>query len=422
MIRRSPLFLFMLAFAGVSVLATDLPGRWRSWRYSRAVLEERVQDAAGPSEVILPWDLVARCNDFCNDVRLVDNLGNEVPFELWWHRPDLRSESFPAKLIENSFVPGKFTQIIADAGEKPPLYDQVSIETPKADFIVWAELALSDDERTWRIVEPRAPIARFRSRSVDGTQSIPFQGLNSRYVRIRISEPNEQFPVTGVRVLFQASSTPDRTQIAASFSPVSIPAAGESAWQADVESSSLPVSQVRFSTDTDEFYRAVRILGSQDGKQWSYVSSGTIFRYREGDKVRQSLQLDFPECQGDPFLRIEVVNGDDRPLANLKFALYGLPRLLVFRQEAGRPYRVLYGNQKARAPQYDLAHYLDAGPPKPAYRILTLGGEELTSNYADPRPFTERHPILLWLALALAVILLAYTAVRTLRTPAPETK
>jgi len=47
----------------------------------------------------------------------------------------------------------------------------------------------------------------------------------------------------------------------------------------------------------------------------------------------------------------------------------------------------------------------------------SLGTEEPTSNYADPRPFTERHPNLLWLALAIAVVLLGYAALRALRTP-----
>jgi hypothetical protein len=48
-----------------------------------------------------------------------------------------------------------------------------------------------------------------------------------------------------------------------------------------------------------------------------------------------------------------------------------------------------------------------------------LGAEEVTSNYADPRPFTERHPNLLWIALGLAVVLLGSVALRALRAPAP---
>lgn len=44
-----------------------------------------------------------------------------------------------------------------------------------------------------------------------------------------------------------------------------------------------------------------------------------------------------------------------------------------------------------------------------------LGPEGFTSNYADPRPFTQRHPNLLWLALGIAVVLLGYAALRALK-------
>jgi hypothetical protein len=47
---------------------------------------------------------------------------------------------------------------------------------------------------------------------------------------------------------------------------------------------------------------------------------------------------------------------------------------------------------------------------------LDLGPEETTTNYADPRPFTERHPNLLWIALGLAFVLLCYATLCALRT------
>ncbi|HUL16400.1 MAG TPA: DUF3999 family protein [Terriglobales bacterium] len=421
MIRRSSLLQVALVFAAVSLLAADLPGRWRAWRYSRAVLAEPVQ-AGSPAEIFLPWEVVSHCIANCADLRLMDDRGQEVPFELSVDRGEFHSETYSTRLIENSFVGGHYTQLIADAGKKPPLYDQIGIDTDKGDFIVWAEVALSDDAKTWRVVVPRAPIARFRSRSVDGTQTIPFQGLNSRFIRVRIFEPEAQFPASGVRIVYQVSHAAHRSEIPAKFSAVDAPSPGESAWLANLNSDSLPASQVSFLTDTKDFYRAVRVWQSADGEQWSYVSSGTIYRYPEGPQTRESLQLDFPETYGSSFFRVEVVNGDDQPLSNVRIKLCGIPRELLYVQQPGRMYRVLYGNARARAPQYDLAHYLDAGPSKPLYRILLLGGEEQTSNYADPRPFTERHPILLWLALATAVALLGYTALRTLRSPEPAEK
>jgi hypothetical protein len=49
--------------------------------------------------------------------------------------------------------------------------------------------------------------------------------------------------------------------------------------------------------------------------------------------------------------------------------------------------------------------------------VAQLGPEEITVNYADPRPFTERHLNLLWIVVGIAVVLLALAAVRALRSP-----
>lgn len=420
MIRRSLAALLLLAAVAMVLSAANLPQQWRSWRYSRAVQDASAEGPAH-SEITLPWDLVSRCGPACGDVRLIDDRGQEVPFALSIERGESQSQSHETKLIENSFVRGQYTQLIADSGEKPPLYDRVSLETGEANFIVWVELALSDDARTWRVVEPRAPIARFRSRAVDGTQTIPFQGLYSRYVRARIFQAAEQFPVSAVRVLYEVAHAAARTEIPAFFQPGTASDAGESSWAAGLNSTALPVSDLRFATDTREFYRAVRISGSDDGKEWSYVSSGTIYRYLQNGNLRESLRIEFPECTGRRFLRAEIVNGNDQPLANVRIAAFGTPRKLIFKQESSRAYRVLYGSERATPPQYDLKNYLESGPPKPVHRILALGPEEATANFLDPRPFTERHRELLWLALAVAVVLLGYTALRTLRTPpAPQ--
>lgn len=423
MIRRYVLLVALSCIAGGLLLSANLPDRWRPWLYSRALTGAPVSPghALQAAEVPLPWDLIAHCNFNCSDVRLIDDRGQEVPYKLSTAYGDSHSDSYATKLVENSFVSGQYTQIIADTGEKPPRYDRVAIDTDKPDFIVWAELALSDDAKTWRVVEARAPIARFRSRSVDGTQTIAFQGLNSRYVRVRISQTDSQFPVTGLRVLYQVSRAAKRTEIPSSFALITAPEPGESAWLANLNSVSLPVSQIGFSTDTADFYRAVRVWQSSDSKQWSYQSSGTIYRYSEDGKTRESLQLDVPETRGAAYWRVEIVNGDDQPLSNVHIALFGSPRTLNFIEEPDRNYRVLYGNQKAQAPQYDLKYYLGVSGGKLAYNEFALGPEEITANYADPRPFTERHPILLWFALGIAVLLLGYTALRTLRTPTSAT-
>src|SRR2546430_2932653 len=178
MMRRA-IFSLLLAnvFCFLSFSAV-LPDKWRSWHYSRPLLGQP-SESDGPAELSLPWDIYAHCHSGCDDVRIVNSRGDEVPFVMAERHAAANAESRAARVIENSFVADHYTQVIGDLGEGRLNYDRVQVETNRPDFIVWAEVALSDDARTWRIVEPRAPIARFRSRAVDGTQSIPIEGLSS---------------------------------------------------------------------------------------------------------------------------------------------------------------------------------------------------------------------------------------------------
>lgn len=404
------------AIFSLLAVSADLPEQWRSWHYSRALQLPQVSSEA-PAEMVLPWEIYAHCRPGCEDVRIVNSSGGEVPFVLEARHAAKNVESRAAHILENSFVSGEYTQVIGDLGEGFAPYDRVRIETSRSDFIVWGEVALSDDAKIWRVVEARAPIARFRSRAVEGTQTIPFQGLSSRYVRVRIVDPSAKFPVDGISVLNEKELRQQTAEVAGSFTEVKSTDPTESVWQTSLASLNQPVAELTVQTDSPEFYRAVRIGASSDAQEWSYWSSGVIYRYKQGEKIRESLRIEFPEITGNRFLRVEIINGNDQPLSSVRLVPAAVPRTLAFKLVPGQSYRLIYGNEETAWPQYDLGRYFDSSPAKPVYLQLSLGPEEETANYRDPRPFTERHPEVLRAALALAIVLIGLTALKTLRTP-----
>jgi hypothetical protein len=414
MTRRPFSLLLALVALATTAFATDLPSAWRSWLYSRSIGTPNYQ---GPAEITIPADLFVHSEKSLADLRLIDERGSEVPYDLYVEKQvNTLNHSGPAVIHENSFVPGKFTQIVLEVVNNPYFHNSLRIDTPESEFMDWVEVAVSDDTHLWRIVNPRAPISRFHREGIEGSQTIVYPDVSARFLRLRIEEPGHQFPVTGVQVFSYFTSEPSRSTIPTSFVADPSPPVGVTRWTADLASSGIPVIEVQFSTSTPEFFRAVRILSSVDGKDWETLAQGDIYRYRLDEKIAESLRVRFSEYPGARYWRVEILNGNDAPLTGAALSLIMIPRHVFFQPSHGQSYRLIYGNRKSAAPQYDMQK-IWTYKGKPSALIINPGTEELTTNYLDPRPFTERHPNLLWLALAIAVVLLGYAALRALRTP-----
>ena len=419
MTRRILSLLLVLAGLGASALSTDLPSAWRAWMYSRAI-------DSGHSNILnyitLDREVFVHSQNHLADLRIIDDLGNELPYELRNRLvPPSQPPGIPATIRENSFVPGQFTQVLADLGDRSSFHNSIRVQTPESDFINWVEVAASDDAHAWRIVKPRAPISRFRKENLEGSQTIRYSENNARYLRLRIQESSHQFSVTALEVF--SSPTAENENPAASdlsltamLPPDPAGAASQTQWKVDLESAAIPVAMINFEATEPEFYRAVRILTSTDGKEWQSSGGGAIWRFVVGGKSEESLRV---ECHGpwDPrHWQVEILNGNDAPLSSVRMSLAMSRRFVLFHPKENRAYRLIYGNARAAPPQYDLARTLHIQPNEVMLHP-NMFEEELTSNYADPRPFTERHPNLLWIALGLAIVILGYAALRALRTP-----
>lgn len=112
---------------------------------------------------------------------------------------------------------------------------------------------------------------------------------------------------------------------------------------------------------------------------------------------------------------IAIHNQDDAPIQIPSFTLQMIARTLCFDAIPGANYKLYYGDAALSSPRYDYASLfvLDKNAAR-----ANLGSEEHNPNYQprpDTRPFTEKHPALLWIALVLAVLILGLIALRSSR-------
>lgn len=112
---------------------------------------------------------------------------------------------------------------------------------------------------------------------------------------------------------------------------------------------------------------------------------------------------------------IKIDNGDDLPLPLTAVKLQMQKRALCFDAMPGAAYTLYYRDPESAAPQYDYASLFQ--PDNDAAQA-TLGPEQNNPRFVprpDTRPFTERHPALLWIALVVVVIVLGGVALRSAR-------
>jgi hypothetical protein len=112
-------------------------------------------------------------------------------------------------------------------------------------------------------------------------------------------------------------------------------------------------------------------------------------------------------------VRLTIQNGDDVPLALHDIALQMRERQVCFLRKPNISYALRYGDPLLGAPQYDLSP-IEAAAMNVSES--TLGAERaLAPAPGGLRPFTERHPVLLWVALILVVATLGFVALRSAR-------
>jgi hypothetical protein len=195
----------------------------------------------------------------------------------------------------------------------------------------------------------------------------------------------------------------------------------------------VPVDRVEFvpARAPTNFSREVSIAAtmgasrdqSEAGLQPRTITAfGNLLRVHtveDGRPIDQErLAIDAPQAIFDAPSKwaITIENGDDAPLVPTAVRLEMLERDLCFEASGGSGYVLYYGDPALTPPRYDLGQLVHFRV-QDATRALAQA-ERRNPEYQprpDARPFTERHPILLWIALALVVAILGAIAFRNAR-------
>lgn len=193
----------------------------------------------------------------------------------------------------------------------------------------------------------------------------------------------------------------------------------------------VPVDRVLFTPGAQpaNFSREVTVTATHAAappdSEGSVITPGPAFSLgnllrvhttRNGHKIdEEDLAI---ETQSETFnttskWTITIHNHDDAPIQLKSVALQMIARRLCFNAAPGAAYTLYYGDKALSPPRYDYQKlfildknaataHLGAGQQNPHYE-----------DRPDTRPFTEKHPALLWIVLIAAIAVLASIALRS---------
>ena len=412
-----------LVCAIAMLAASPLPVAWQHWKYFRPI-DAPAADSPRIAALALPQQVYAHAAPSLADLRVIDDTAAEVPYFLHSREQSAYfAPPFPATIMENSFSPGNYTQLVLDLAKYNRFHSSLRIETPENEFMQWVEIDASDDASVWRIVQEHAPIFRFLQEGHGGTDVVQYSPNNARYLRVRILDGSKRFPVTRVEIVATPPEKPEGEPFRVNFVSAKSTAPNQTAWSADLGGGNAPVREVRFEVGPEEFVREVTIQSSRDNAHWFVTDTGEIFRFTQGTHQCEELSVPMGARPGpylsqpfvpDRYLRVEIANGNDKPLADVVPRAYIAAQHVVFQQRPGRTYRLLYGQSEAKPAQYDLRRRVNQIQINAAVAV-SAGAEDENSAWTDPRAWTETHGFVVWFGVGFAVLLLAYTAIQSLR-------
>jgi hypothetical protein len=318
------------------------------------------------------------------------------------------------EILDQSILPGVGLQFTIHRRESG-VRNKLEISTDLKNFRNRVRIETSQDGNRWAIARDDGAIFNF---SQDGNEfsstSVVYPPSTRRYLRVTIFGWTKNGSVVSAVVdrkenladVFEVFgiNTPEVSEDRERKSTVA---------QIDLGTNGLPVEFLRLETSAPQIQRAVGVEHSDDGKNWSFGSGGTIARLPGSEFTEESLTVGV--SGGHRFYRLRIYNRDDKPIQVGRIQSEGRGHLLKFLAQTPGNYWLYYdGPDFTAEPQYDLPIVLSRQslPEHP----WTLGTQESNPVYRPPsppkKPWSEQHPAILYTVLGGAVLALGIATFR----------
>ncbi|HWZ42055.1 MAG TPA: DUF3999 family protein [Candidatus Saccharimonadales bacterium] len=379
------------------------------FQYERPV---PVAAAGGQNYVVIDETLWNHSRAGLDDLRLYAG-DIEIPYAILTERGSSEHATTNIRVLQPGTIGGK-TQFFLDMAGLAE-YDRIELALAARDFVVKAEIQGQDDLHgpNW-VALGRTVLYDLSGDHLGGNNTLRLPVTAYKYLRVTVDGQVKPADIQGA----SASVRHEEKEVWRLLGGApTVETKGKDNIFTFNLASQAPVERIEFVVDPaqPDFLRSVEV----ENQHHERLGSGEISRIHT---VRHGQKIDAEQTSLSVYtahtgtVRIIVRNGDDQPLKITAVRLQQYERRLYFTPSAAGALRLYYGDAKLPAPVYDYARLFQKDARAAESKFGPEQANSLYTGRPDERPWSERHPAVLWMAIVLAVIVLGAVALRSMRT------
>jgi len=345
------------------------------------------------------------------DLRLYDGQA-QVQYALSAQYGGLSTEQQEAKILNLGSIAGH-TEFDIDVGAITE-YDRVSLRIDAKDFVVIASVAGTNAFGQGPTTElGSSTLYDFTREALGSNSMLKLPPSSFRYLHIKLSPGIRPQQVKGATVSNLHEKQAGWTNVGSCAPPEQKP---RSTVITCDHPDKVPLNRILFQVAPAQvnFRRIVSVVDAKG----SQVGSGDISRVRI-DRAGMLVTSEdlavsvFAKPTGG--LTITVDNGDNPSLHLTSVQPLSVERRVYFDPQGKTTLKLYYGDNKLSAPVYDYAKFFHLDESAASAPLGPGAHNDAYAGRPDERPWSDRHPAVLWAAMLLAVAALTAVAIRGLK-------
>jgi hypothetical protein len=378
--------------------------------YFTNVRDISISQPAVQNYFVVDEEVWTRARPDLGDLRIYDGQA-QVQYALSLQHGGASSQEEGARIL-NLGDAGGHAEFDLDLGQIAE-YNRIRLSLDAMNFVVTASLAGSNtlgEPPTTQL--PPSTLYDFTRENLGSNSVLKLPTSSFRYLHVRLSPGISPQQVKSATVY-------DLQETQAIWTSVGSCAAPSDKQRITVVTCEwplrVPVERIRFQVDPKQvnFRRSVTL--SDSGRQHAGGEITRVRLNRAGTAV-VSEEMDVPMAtQSAGPITVTIDNGDNPRLAIANVQLLSIERRVYLDPQGKSSLKLYYGDIKLDSPVYDYARFFHADPTAAKAELSPGAHNAAYRGRPDDRPWSERHNAVLWLAMLLAVAVLARLAVRGLK-------